>query len=194
MKVNLREIYGNWDKGYALDKHMLSSVYTGDDEYGHPRFDNTRTEAGEAVFQLKYRNGWDNAELLAQAVACNIGPLVPHIGLIVPMPATSARARQPVAEVANALGRIKNTPVFHHLLFKQAGGQKMKDIPTREAKVEAVKDAFSYEDQIEGNGKHNVLLLDDLYDSGATAEAAVAVLRTYPKIAGIYVAALTSKR
>jgi predicted amidophosphoribosyltransferase len=194
MKVNLREIEGNWDKGYALDKHMLSSVYIGDDEHGHPRFDNTRTDAGEALFQLKYRAGWEYAEPLAQAIADNIGLLLPFIGLIVPMPATSARQRQPVTEVADALGHIMKRPVFHKLLFKQAGGQKMKDLPTRDAKVEAVKNAFSYKDQIEGDGRHNLLLVDDLYDSGATAEAAVAVLRTYPKVSGIYVAALTSKR
>lgn len=193
MQVNLREIRGNWDRGYGLDKHMLSSVYIGDDEHGHARFNNTRTEVGEALFQLKYRAGWEYAEPLAQAIADNIGPLLPFIGLIVPMPATSARPRQPVTEVANALGRIMTKPVFHSLLFKQAGGQKLKDLPTREAKVEAVKNAFSYQDQIEGEGRHNLLLVDDLYDSGATAEAAVAVLRTYPKISGIYFAALTRK-
>lgn len=194
MKVNLREIKGNWDAGYALDKHMLSSVYLGDDEYGHARFDNTRTEVGEALFQLKYRGGSEYAEPLAQAIADNIGPILPFIGLIVPMPATSARVQQPVTEVAVALGRIMGKPVFHNLLFKQAGGQKMKDIPSREAKVEAVKNAFSYKDEIAGDGKYDLLLVDDLYDSGATAEAAVAVLRTYRKVGRIYVAALTSKR
>lgn len=193
MQVNVREIFGNWNAGYSLDKHMLSSTYLGDDEYGHPRFDNTRTEVGEALFQLKYRAGWEYVEPLAQAVADHIAPLLPFISLIVPMPASSARARQPVSEVADALGRIKKTPVFHNLLHKQAGGQKMKDIPTREAKVEAVRNAFSYNDQIAGEGKHNLVLLDDLYDSGATAEAAVALLRTYPKVDGIYVVALTRK-
>lgn len=36
MAVNLRKIEGNWDLGYALDKHMLSSTFTGHNEYGHP--------------------------------------------------------------------------------------------------------------------------------------------------------------
>ncbi|HGL6719964.1 TPA: ComF family protein [Burkholderia contaminans] len=179
--------------GFALDKHMLSSEYIGDDEHGHPRFNNTRTDAGEALFQLKYRAGWDQVEALAQAVACNIVPRFPHIGLVVPMAASTARQRQPVSEVADAVGRLIDRPVFHQLLFKQAGGPKLKDLPGRAAKDEALKGAFSYRDQIRGDGRYNLLLLDDLYDSGATLHAACEVLRTYPKIAGIYVAALTSK-
>ncbi|KWC46667.1 amidophosphoribosyltransferase [Burkholderia ubonensis] len=193
MQVNLREIRGNWNLGFALDKHMQSSEYLGDDENGRPRFNNTRTEAGEALFKLKYRAGWGQVEGLAQAVASNIVPRFPHIGLIVPMAASTARTRQPVSEVADALGRLIKRPVFHQLLFKQAGGQKLKDLPTRAAKDEALRGAFSYHDQIAGEGSHNVLLLDDLYDSGATLHAACAVLRSYPKVSGIYVAALTSK-
>ena len=194
MQVNLREIFGNWNKGFTLDKHMLSSTYVGENAYGHAQFDNVRTEVGEALYQLKYQHDWDRAEPLAQAIADHIVPLFPFIGLIVPMPASTARARQPVTEVADSLGRIINKPVFHSLLFKQPGGPKLKDLPTREAKVEALQQAFRYKDQIATDGPHNLLLVDDLYDSGATAEAAVAMLRTYPKVGGIYIAALTRKR
>ena len=31
MEVNVQPIHGNWDLGYSLDKHVLSSVYLGDD-------------------------------------------------------------------------------------------------------------------------------------------------------------------
>ncbi|UTV53985.1 ComF family protein [Burkholderia arboris] len=179
--------------GFALDKHTVSSTYIGDDENGHARFDTVRTEVGESLFQLKYRAGWDQVEPLAQAVADHIMPKLPFIGLIVPMPASTARARQPVSAIADALGQLTGKPVFHRLLMKRAGGPKLKNLPTREAKDEALCGAFSYQDTIAGDGRHNVLLLDDLYDSGATAHAACEVLRSYPKIAGIYVAALTSK-
>lgn len=47
MQVQVRKLEGSWDLGYALHKHTLSSVYLGDDEHGHPRFDNTRSEPGK---------------------------------------------------------------------------------------------------------------------------------------------------
>ncbi|WP_454743956.1 hypothetical protein [Cupriavidus necator] len=53
MKTNLKQIFGNWDLGYALDKHTLRSTYIGDNEYGHPQFNTERSEPGEALFQLK---------------------------------------------------------------------------------------------------------------------------------------------
>ncbi|KAB0686526.1 ComF family protein [Burkholderia territorii] len=193
MRIKLRAIRGNWDLGFALDKHTVSSTYIGDDEHGHARFDTVRTEVGESLFQLKYRNGCEHAEPLAQAVADNIFPQLPFIGLIVPMPASTWRPAQPVFQIADALGRLTNKPVFHQLLLKRAGGPKLKNLPTREAKDEALSGAFSIQDQIAGDGRHNVLLLDDLHDSGATAHAACEVLRSYPKIAGIYLAAITSK-
>lgn len=194
MQVDLREVHGNWDRGFALDKHKISSTYTGDNEWGHPQFDTVRTEAGEALFQLKYRSGWDQVPLLAQAVADHIVPLFPKIGLIIPMPASTPRDRQPVSEVADALSAITGIRVFHEILLKEAGGARLKDLPTKEAKVEALMGAFSVNDEITNHGSWNALLLDDLYDTGASAEAACATLRTYSKIKGVYLAALTSKR
>ena len=53
MKTVIRQITGSWDLGYVLDKHVLSSVYLGDNAYGHPQFDTTRSEVGEALYKLK---------------------------------------------------------------------------------------------------------------------------------------------
>ena len=53
MEVQVKKIQGSWDLGYVLHKHTISSVYLGVDEWGHNRFDNTRSEPGEALNQLK---------------------------------------------------------------------------------------------------------------------------------------------
>lgn len=191
--MSIKQIYGNWDKGYALDKHMIRSTYLGDNEQGHPQFNNERTMAGEAVYQLKYKYQWDQAEALAQAVAEQIVPLLGKIGLIIPMPASKKRAQQPVHTVATVLAKKLRVQSFEKILIKNYTGQSLKDLHTREEKDNSLAGTISLYDQISGHDKHNALLLDDLFDSGASMEAACAVLRTYAKIDKIFVAALTWK-
>lgn len=174
-----------------LDKHSVSSVYLGEDEHGHPQFDTTRTEVGEATFLLKYRNDWAQAKPLAQAIADHIYPKLSQVGFIVPMPASSQRARQPVSEVANKLGGIVKIPVFNNVLVKAKNGKSLKDLSTKDEKIEAIGDSISVNDEISGDGKWNVLVVDDLFHTGASMEAACKVLRAYPKVGRIYVAALT---
>lgn len=195
MKVQLKQLQGNWDNGYALDKHMVSSTFLGYNEVGHPQFDNQRTEVGEAVYRLKYKNDWDKSGLLATAVVDHICPLLPAIGLVVPMPASQARARQPVNDVAEAIAKSLEVTSFDNILAKAPSttGRKLKDLHTRAEKDAELAGKFSIVDGISGEGKWNVLLVDDLFDSGASMTAATAALKTYNKINGVYVVALTWK-
>lgn len=191
MNVSLKEIHGRWDSGWVLDKHVLSSTYIGDNQWGHAQFDTQRSEAGEASYQLKYREDWRQVEPLAQALATNIFPKCGNVGFIVPMPASKARQRQPVTEVAVALGRLVDKPVFESLV-KAPGGPALKNLQTKEAKLEALAHRITVVNLI-NDGQWNVLLVDDLYDSGASMEAACNALRGYHKVSKIYVAALTWK-
>jgi predicted amidophosphoribosyltransferase len=191
LSVSLRQIRGPWDAGWVLDKHSLHSVFLGEDEFGHPRYDTTRTEVGEATFLLKYRHDWGQAKPLAQAIADNIYPRFPQVGFILPMPASTQRARQPVTEVANELGALVKIPVFDNILLKAQNGTSLKNLHTKEEKVAAIGDSFSVSDAIATKGRWNVLVIDDLFHTGASMEAACHVLRTYPKVGNIYVAALT---
>ncbi|MCH2488501.1 MAG: ComF family protein, partial [Erythrobacter sp.] len=112
MEVNLKPIYGPWADGYVLDKHTLKSVHIGDNEQGYPQFDTTRSEAGEALYQLKYANDYSQAKPLAQAINEHILPHFPKIGLIVPVPPSTKRTRQPVQEIANELAKMIGVEVF----------------------------------------------------------------------------------
>jgi predicted amidophosphoribosyltransferase len=193
LKVTLKQINGPWDQGWVLDKHMLSSTFLGDDEHGNPRFENHRTEVGEATYQLKYQKDWSQVGPLAQAVATNVFPKLAQVGFVVPMPASNVRPRQPVTEVAVELGRIIGKPVFSDLLRKATTGKSLKDLHSKAEKVAAIGASFSVNDEIKKAGCWNVLVVDDLFDSGASMDAACAVLRQYPKVGKIYVAALTWK-
>ena len=196
MDVNIKEITGNWNLGYVLHKHVLSSTYIGDNEYGHPQFENIRSEVGEAMYQLKYRSDWSQVAPLAAQVATSIVPLFDKVGLIVPMPASNVRSRQPVNEIAEELGNVIKVPVFDDIIVMAAantGGQQLKDMTTKEEKVAALTDRFTINDSITNTGHWNALLLDDLFDTGASMEVACAALKAYSKIKKVYVAALTWK-
>jgi predicted amidophosphoribosyltransferase len=101
------------------------------------------------------------------------------------------RARQPVTEVANKLGEIVKIPVFHNMLVKARNGKSLKDLSTKSEKIEAIGDSISVHGGISNDGQWNVLVVDDLFHTGASMETACKALRTYPKVGRIYVAALT---
>lgn len=191
MDVHLKMIEGNWDRGIALDKHSIRSVPNGHNEQGHILWDTLRTATGEAVFQLKYRDDYAQVEVLADAVIEHIVPELPAFSMVVPMLASTARVRQPVTEVADAIARKLGKPMFDQILVKKRNGTSLKDLKDKAEKVQALDGTITLNPCIANNGRWNVLLVDDLYQSGASLEAACAVLRTYEKIGQIFVAALT---
>ena len=196
MDVNVKQIIGSWDLGYALHKHTLSSVYLGDNEYGHPQFDTTRSEPGEALFQLKYRSNWAQADPLAAQIEATLLPKFQKVGLIIPMPASTKRARQPVDEIANALAKRTGIPVFDDIVIRAPapdGSPALKNLNGRAEKDAALGGLFSINEAITNEGCWNALVLDDLYDTGATMDAVCKVLRTYKKINRVYAAAVTWK-
>jgi competence protein ComFC len=193
MKVSLRQIDGPWTAGFVLDKQLLSSVYVGDDREGRPQFDDTRTDAGEALFQLKHRGDKSQAEPLARAVHDVILPRLGPVGFIVPMPPSRVRPWQPLSLVARELALQMRVPVFERLLLRAPLSRPLKDYPTREERLLALTHAFSLHDEVRNQGLWNALLIDDVVDSGATMEAASLMLRKYRKVNRLYVAALTWK-
>lgn len=180
--------------GYALDKHVISSVYIGDDQYGHSRFETTRSKVGEAMYQLKYQGDWTQVDILAKELAVNIYPKFDKVEFLIPMPASKVRAKQPVTELSKALGKLVGKPVYENMLLKKPKGTQLKGMATKEEKIEILRDSFSVSDEISNTGTWNALLVDDLFDTGASLEAACSVLRAYPKIKNLYVATLTYKR
>jgi len=196
MKTNVKKIDGNWDHGIVLDKHVLSSTYTGDNEYGHPTFDTTRSEIGEALYQLKYKGDWSQIPLLGSALAKAATSHFGEIGFVIPMPPSNMRARQPVFELADAVGAALKIPVFKEMLVKQpaaAGAPQLKDLGSKEEKIAALEGRFTLAEIINNEGSWNALVVDDLFDSGASMEAACRILRPYNKIRNLYVAALSWK-
>jgi predicted amidophosphoribosyltransferase len=192
VEVNLHELHGNWDRGFALHKHVLKSVPIGNNEFGYMQFDTTRSDPGEALYQLKYRSNFQHVDPLAQAMFDHIVPAIGKFGIVIPMPATKQRARQPVHEITEKLGILTGALYAPGLLLKNPpapGAPEIKNLGTKEEKMAALAARFVLNEAfITNDGKWGALLVDDKYDTGASLEAACVILHTYAKIGQIFVA------
>lgn len=193
MEVNIKEISGVWTLGYSLDKHTTSSTPIGYNSSGYMQYDTIRPEAGEALFQLKYRSDFSQIPLIAQQMNDSLGKVFASTNLVIPMPASKIRPRQPVTEISKEVARLLGVPCYENLIVKTKETPAMKDITNREEKVEILMDAFTVYDVL-NKGLYDVLIIDDLFDTGSSLEAASNVLRGYNKIRNIYVATVTRKR
>ncbi|MGH6632289.1 MAG: hypothetical protein ACREB0_02915, partial [Sphingopyxis sp.] len=101
---------GKWHSGLAFDLHTISSTHLGVDEFGHDRFENTRSEMGELVYQLKYR--YDKASLSKIVSLLDKIKGIEKFDYIAPIPPTNKkRPFQPVELIAHALGERRGVKV-----------------------------------------------------------------------------------
>nr|VFK40283.1 MAG: hypothetical protein BECKSD772F_GA0070984_105717 [Candidatus Kentron sp. SD]VFK44417.1 MAG: hypothetical protein BECKSD772E_GA0070983_103727 [Candidatus Kentron sp. SD] len=186
------EIKGRWKKGFAHDVHTLGSVYMGADEYGHDRWDTTRSEMGELVYQLKYRDDKSAISKIVDLLGRYKG--LETMDAIIPMPSTNKhRATQPVYAIAQELGARLGVPVMEDALEKSAGGAQLKNVEDADERETLLKERMAL------TGHHdlsemNVLLLDDLYRSGSTLIVATDILYDQAKCKNVYILTMTKTR
>ena len=190
MKVNVQQIFDKWDIGYSLDKHSISSVFIGNNEYGHPTFNTTRTEVGEALYQLKYNADHNKITMLAKQIVDSLGNYFQSATFIMPMPPSKPRTLQPVKEIAKQVSILMDITYNDNVLEKTSCTDQMKNISSKEERVKTLCSAFKVNDVL-ADGKYNVLIMDDLYDTGSSLEAATITLKQYTKINKIFVATVT---
>ncbi|MCX7605357.1 MAG: hypothetical protein N2036_14875 [Bryobacteraceae bacterium] len=192
LKFGPLRLEGPWTEGYALDFHTASSTYVGDDEFGHPVFKTDRTPLGEALYRLKYRQDKSQMQPIAATVGQFLNSRDWKVDAIVPVPPSTPRRRvQPVQEIANELGRLIGVPVCS-CVTKAKATRQLKNVYDRAEREHILHDAF-VADPGQTRGLR-LLLLDDLYRSGATAASATKVLLDAGEAAAVYFIAVTRTR
>ncbi|MCU0236939.1 MAG: ComF family protein [Acidobacteria bacterium] len=194
MEINIKPILGNWTHGWALDQHTVRS--TGEpDGFIRPTFDTERTEIGEAIYRLKYRNDLAQVEPIARTIAEFIrgrSELWDIKAILAVPPSEWRRSFQPVEAVASRIGEILGLPSSDEFLLKARPTLPLKGISDKRRRRKELDDAFSVLDQ-RFAGRH-VLLFDDLYRSGETLKAVTAALLFQGQVAMVSVVTATSTR
>ncbi|GAB5377843.1 MAG: hypothetical protein AcusKO_43050 [Acuticoccus sp.] len=144
---------------------------------------------GELVYRLKYRQERDVAVRILQLLERITG--LEKYDAIIPVPSSTVRAFQPVDVIATALGAQRGVRVLIGFLQKGGGGA-LKSIDEPDKRAVALAE-ISVASACDLSGKR-VVLVDDLYRSGATLSACTNVLYDQAGVADVVVLTMTKTR
>ena len=190
MQINPIPLKGNWFMGWALDYHTISSQYSGGKE-----FDTVRTEAGELLYNIKYKG---DIKLIPQAAMIAAGFVKDRAlslcldGIIPVPPSNLARYFQPVSEITAYLAKELKLPLFDEALLKIRNTSQIKEIDNKSSRRKELQGAFA----IKGRSLKNltILLFDDLYRSGETLKEITKTLYSEGEVKKVCVLTLTKTR
>lgn len=192
IEIHPKQIDGAWDQGYVLDVHTISSTMIGYNEFGHPEFDTVRSPMGELVYRLKYKGDKSVVAAMLDTVVSFVENWGIHSDAILPMPPSKMqRSFQPVIEIATDLAKGLKIPLNTTSLTKTKVTGQMKDVGDFSARVAALSAVFSCDGELQGK---DVLLVDDLFQSGASMNVAARTLKEQGLVSSVYALALTRTR
>jgi hypothetical protein len=152
-----RTLPGSWSVGWALGFH---SQFSGANW--------SRSGPGELAFRLKYQDDLSVLPALVDLAAALITeqPRLGQVDAILPVPPSTPRQHDPVSSFAQALGERLGLAVLP-ILVKTRQTEPQKQMHNLAQKHANVKGAFALQSEVKGK---RLLVVDDLFDSGATLE------------------------
>jgi predicted amidophosphoribosyltransferase len=192
MVLHPQGIKGPWRAGIVLDWHTVASQVIGQNEFGYPIFDNTRSEIGELLYQFKYRSDQNALQQIVGAAIEYLGDRVKgKIDVILPVPPSNP-TRTVTSQIARGLADGLHLEFSRTALTKNKNTSELKSVTDPEERKTALECAFNADkDQLKGK---SVLLVDDVYRSGATLSTATEVVAGQGKAKVVYVLAITRTR
>lgn len=191
MRTNPWHIEGPWRSGLVLDWHTLESICIGEDDQGVPKFATRRSEVGELLYLLKYRQVFQVVDQLSAIAMTRLAGAIQKFDLLVPVP-PSAPTRTTTQRLANALSSPLKAPVSFEALVKIRATEQLKTVHDEQQRAKILRGAFSADPKIM-RGKQ-ILIVDDLFRSGATLRAATEVCYSQGQARSVFVLALTRTR
>ncbi len=194
IKTNPKRLHGTgWTEGFCLDLHTKGSSFVGHNEFGHPEFSTTRTEIGDLIYRAKYGRDESALEPIAEALADFLANWKPSVDIIVPVPPSNPRRKlQLVSGLAERLGKLAGIKVCGDCVKKVKLTSELKNVYDYKKRTELLKEAFAVDpDKVRGK---RVLLFDDLFRSGATAEQISQILRTEGEAKDVFLLTATRTR
>ena len=193
VEVHPKKLSGDWNSGFALDFHTLSSEYIGDDEFGHPQFDTKRSEVGELLYRLKYRSDKSVLKVLVNTAGEFVALKKWTFDVVVPVPPSRpGRKFQPVPLLAKGIGRYFGVPTCIDCVVKVKDTPELKSVYDFSERMGLLKDAYTVAKPAISGRK--VLLVDDLYRSGATLKTVTRSLLVKGGADRVYVLTFTKTR
>jgi len=152
-----RPLIGSWQMGWSLGFH---SRFSGRDW--------SRSGVGDLAYRLKYEGDLSTLpELVRQTLALfRSYPEFAQVDVIAPVPSTAERQVNPVQAFCVALAQQVRLPI-QLILFKNRLTRPQKEMETLAQKRANVAGAFGLRGDVHNR---SILVVDDLFDSGATME------------------------
>lgn len=186
------KIDGNWKAGYAIDLHTISSVYLGDNPDGQPQFENDRSEIGELVNRLKYHSDEMAIPKIIEIINKNLKN-IQAVDFIIPVPPSNLnRTFQPVYRIVEELSKSSSVPFLKDVIYK-TNIEELKSITNPEKREAVLRDSLKLNSQIDIENRI-ILLIDDVYRSGATVRAVTDLLYNQAKVKSVYLLTMTKTR
>jgi ATP-dependent DNA helicase RecQ len=158
-----RPLSGPWHVGWALGFH---SSFSGADW--------NRSPIGELTYRLKYQNDFSVLPRVVEHIVelCVQHPELVKVDGLIPVPPSTKREVNPLLTVVEAVGRKFKLPV-RNIIIKTRQTASQKEMHTQAQKRANVAGAYAVQTSVHGQ---RLLVIDDLYDSGATLEEVARVL------------------
>jgi competence protein ComFC len=164
------QINGPWKDGYAFDIHTIESIFTGNNEYGHATFDTKRSLMGQCLYELKYGQHLPVLEKIVDLIIKDgsFRKFINNIDIILPVPPSNKYRRiQPVLVCSKEIS-VKFNKELRSDVLSSANKEELKNIATQ-VKYAKIKEALKVDERLDKS--KNILIFDDVFDSGSTLSA-----------------------
>lgn len=134
----------------------------------------------DSIYRFKYYNKQEYAGIYAKQMADRCGGMIRmwHPDVIIPVPIHISRFRErgfnQAGLIAQSLGKVMGIPVDEQSLVRTIKTVPMKELSNKE-RIKNLQNAFQVRGKVVRYKK--VLIVDDIYTTGATFDACAAVLK-----------------